>query len=1649
MHYGSVILIYNKNAAVSHIKKELRKGYTTLQGVTKDNLLKKTEKNRNSLLFLPTDESELLFFTALLSEHQRDVIILGTGEDMSQGFNVGAADYITLPSGAKEVLSRAHRLKNSPAQQKPDREFLHRIINLSPNPSAVLNEKHEIQLINTAFIRCLKYSEEELRAKPMTSILPHSLTNVYKAHTDHICDLPIQKSFKSLGLSILHKNGSEIPAVLTFSPQYTVSGIMIIVSIREVHENKKPEVPSEGTEPDLTCHRIGLWKWNIHDQKLLWNRSMKELYHSTQDELTLDQWLQKIHPGDRSAVKQVLTESAKHAGDFYEVFRIILPENRCETVLSFGSFVPGSPSLIAGTDIVLPRAVQIKIQDSISDSKLNSTLSLCHTGSWELNVITDTLHWSDEIFNIFELDKKNFKANYRAFYDRIHPDDREMVDRAYRKHLLEKQPYNIDHRIVMDDGRIKYVRENCHSDFDSQGNPLISRGTVQDITLIKQQEIQFLDIISRLEKNILTRTRELEDEKILNESLINSIPGLFYTVDRKGKLLRWNKYFKKFTGKSNRELQNYSLLDTILPKDRKNILKTISEAYKKGYSFTETCALTGKGEKIPYFITASHLKINETTYVVGTGQDITQLKEVQKELKRLSQAVEQSPTPVIISDSEGVIFYTNEAFTQVSGYSKKEILNQKPALFQSGSTDEKTYARLWKTLKEGKKWKGELQNRKKTGEIYWISLSISPVFSEDKSINSYVAVIEDITPRKKREEEMKEKASRLALHSEVLLELTNCEEIINTDLNTAFSYITRAAAWGLDVHRSGIWFFEEDTIKCVNIFDSDDSENTKLPLFKESEYPVFFKALNQNRVISADKARTDERTRELTANYLEPHDILSLQIFPVWQRGQVVGFICNEYRSTVHHWEGYEESFTRAISDYITLSIETYERKKAQETAEAATRAKSDFLANMSHEIRTPMNAVIGLTHLLSQTDLDTRQMDYLNKIDLSANSLLGIINDILDFSKIEAGKLTIENTGFDLENLLTDVLNIISLKAGNKDLEIILDMERGMPLLFTGDPLRVRQVLINLASNAVKFTKTGEIIISCRINKIENHQAELFFSVKDTGIGMTVKQQEALFTAFSQADSSTTRKYGGTGLGLSISQSLVSLMGGEIWAEGRENMGSTFAFTILCGVRKDSAVNSHDLILEEEARILIADDNPQICRITENYLKEYCSEVSSVNSSSEAVSKVLTARKNGKPYNIIFIDSQMKNAKNSASHILRLDTPPLVIYMSSFTPEEIFTNDEPRPFCLVKPFTPSSLRLTLFKALSSEISSEKHPQKNIYREKFKGNILVVEDNEINRQIALEMLEAKGLTVELAHNGREALLMTEKKNYDLILMDLQMPVMDGYLATKLIRSRNSRGSVPIVAMTADAMSGVKEKVLKAGMNDYISKPLAPWRLFSLVEKYLNIEIQKEKLMQSVKEFPQINRINTSEGIKRLNGNQNGYLKLLFKFLDNNQNTAKETKDALKSENIPLARDIIHGIKGVSGNISADELYNKSTSLHGALINNRKSEIPTLFREFEEELNLVLDSIGKYRKQYEEGTEGSESSQPEESPEKLLQNLKISLSQNSMNSHALVEDLKNSGLPPHKVQKLKEVEIHLKNYNFPEALLALNRLMDNT
>lgn len=734
--------------------------------------------------------------------------------------------------------------------------------------------------------------------------------------------------------------------------------------------------------------------------------------------------------------------------------------------------------------------------------------------------------------------------------------------------------------------------------------------------------------------------------------------------------------------------------------------------------------------------------------------------------------------------------------------------------------------------------------------------------------------------------------------------------------------------------------------------------------------------------------------------------------------------------------------------------------ERVSNEAEAAVRAKSEFLANMSHEIRTPMNSIIGIGFLLGKTGLDNKQNDYLEKMMSSANSLLNIIDDILDFSKIEAGKMKVEKIEFRVDSVLRNVSDIVAVKAQEKNLEFILHVEPDVPQMLMGDPLRIGQILTNLTNNAIKFTGEGEIEIKVSLREISKQTAGLRFTVRDTGIGLSQEEIGRLFKSFTQADTSTTRKYGGTGLGLAICKTLVELMDGKVSVNSTPGEGSSFYFD----VSFELADNQPEFYVPrrfKEARILVMNDNPSVLSSFESILASLNFRIEVAKSQKELEELMVSSVEDNDLFNLALLDWKVgeekgvEHAKFIRENEVYADLP-VVLMVNPGVDSELRGASAQIGIDVVinKPLTCLG-----FWNVVSGIFERKQTEKNKVDEPQSpfdslgtisgARVLLVEDSHVNQIVALDLLENAGLRVSVVDNGKKAIEAVYEKDFDLVLMDIQMPEMDGLTAARKIRSDERFSDLPIIAMTAHAMLGDREKSLEAGMNEHLTKPINPSRLYEELLKYISPHSRdtvtvKDELQQEYYdlEFPEIDGLNVKRGLENLAGSRRGYSRVLKSFKEDYADAAKKMNTSLALGEFNEAAALAHSTKGVAGNMGAERLYRAALDIE-TIIKAQSLEWEEPRVRYENELKILLEGLQKFSDvvikhngpvQYNPVT-----------VRRIIAHLFSLLEEGDAMSVEVMEELRQALRGKNVETELDEIGSYLDNYDFDDAAKSLTGL----
>jgi PAS domain S-box-containing protein len=1265
-------------------------------------------------------------------------------------------------------------------------------------------------------------------------------------------------------------------------------------------------------------------------------------------------------------------------------------------------------------------------------------------------------------------------------------------------------------------GETTWIRVNSH--------PLVREGEEKPYATVAS-------IIDVTEEKRAVEASRVSDERY--RKILENVQDVFYqtgidgtTIDISPSIHRYSEYTRdELIGKP----VHIAYAD---PSDQFALQRALLE---EGEVVDYRVQLRGKAGRIVTTSVNAHLMRNGEGYPVGiegTLRDVTERSADEEAIRKLSGAVDQSPSMVVITDVEGRIEYVNKSFIDTTGYSFEDAVGNTPRLLKSGRTPAGVYARLWQTILTGETWQGELYNRKKGGECYWEAAVIAPIKDTKGRITHFVALKEDISARKEAEVELLKRGQYLAAIVEVerAFSLLQPEEGIykpilgklgravgasrvyvfeNTCDESGTLLMNQRAEWlsiGGDVlldnpelqnipyqddfarwaeaflagkSLSG-WAKDLPERDCLMPWDkhtassSDDTRNlgevfslVVFPLFANGEWlgfigfdncdaPEHLWSPSETDLLQAaaglislahDRRIAQKRLAESEWRYRSVVDAVKEVIYqtdatgnwtflnPAWQ--EITGFTVEESLGTpaseyIHpddrdrHADSlfplldmqvdscrYEIRYTTKSGDIRwvemyarllldergvvggtsgTLSDITERKKgfeelqKAKEAAEIANKAKTEFLANMGHEIRTPMNGIIGMTELTLETQLTDEQYEYLHIVKSSAESLLELLNDILDLAKIEAGQLDLEAIDFNLRATVETIVDTLVQRAAEKGIELIFHIRPDVPAYFTGDPTRLRQILVNLLGNAIKFTEHGSVFLQIGADPApETGVVTIHATIRDTGIGIPFDRQKVIFEAFTQADGTISRKYGGTGLGLAITQMLVTKMGGKVWVTSKPDHGSIFEFTVpmhMCVAEANDAFDMREL---PPLKVLVVDDNAINRLIVRENLEAWGMEVLEANGGVRALEVLREEATFGAPIQLVYLDVQMPGMSGiDVATAIRVDPSfddPVIVVASSLdmTGERDRFRELRCEGYLTKPIKQSALLAETQRAIGARAGAQR-PFKvldegmAISESGAAGDVLVVEDNPTNQKLTNIILEKAGYNVSLASDGQKALDVLATTRPDAILMDVQMPVMDGFTAVKKIRENSEWNGIPVIAMTAHALKGDKERCLEAGMSDYVSKPVKKQELLSVLAKW--ISVTREAQENDVKIGDTGKKIDTTvfdaeQLLAMVDNDSAAFIELIASFESSGAALVTQISSSLVEGDFDSIRKAAHTLKGTAGCFFVNKVAALGSELEKKCLDKDYGPVPALAKQTQVEWERFLEQLSLFMKTYPE------------------------------------------------------------------------------
>ena len=1339
-----------------------------------------------------------------------------------------------------------------------------------------------------------------------------------------------------LELKTIRKDGSNgwmwVRGEAVFDENKNIIGLRGVA--QDITEKKILELEKEsllkGLNYALDASGDGIWDATLSNGKTVYSKAWIEMLGYEVGELAslASEWSDRLHPDDAEwvfAAINKLIQTPENGDTISHKYRFRNKAGDYLWILNKAKVVErnekGEASRLVGTHTNITERKKAEEEIKRTTLLLEAAQSLDKIGAWELDLTTGKTFWTDEVYLIHEVEKDfdHSKANGIEFY---HPDYRHVISKAITDSIEQQIPLDVKCKFITAKNNQLWVR--------SKGYPVIKEGKLTHI-------IGMIKDITQAEAD----KEAIVQEQMFSKQLLENMADGFLALDVEGRQIMANKAFCEMTEFSENELIGQTAPYPFWPAEElKNIGKSFQQRLAGDLSTFELTFQKKNGTRFPVQVSTSALKDEDgnTINYFANIKDITATKKEIEHLKLLESVITNTKDSVLITEAEPFdepgpkIIYVNEAFTKMTGYTAEEVIGKTPRILQGPNSDREELAKLSKAIRKWEPCEITTINYKKSGEEFWINFSVTPVADEKGWYTHWIAIERDITEQKKSEQALKDSELRFSVAIE------------GTD----------AGIWDWDILNNKT-IFSTQWKAMLGYVDAEI----------ENSFEGWKKLWHPDDTSFIEKAVSDH-LNGVSKKYEVIHRCLHKD--GGWRWIMTRGKILRNSEDKPYRWVG--------TSVNITAQKQAEENQKiAKEQAEAANKAKSEFLANMSHEIRTPLNGVIGFTELLTKTPLSPVQQQYANSANVSGHTLLGIINDILDFSKIEAGMLELEMIKTDMVALLENSIDIVIFSAADREFELLLDIDPAMPRFAQVDAIRTQQILANLLSNAVNFTKKGEVALKVVYQALDDKQGKLSISVRDTGIGITEEQKAKLFKSFSQADSSTTRKFGGTGLGLVISQMIAEKMGSKINIDSTPDVGSTFFFDIITHFEEVEKLDTTEIIGVK--RCLIIDDNNNNRLILEQMLKHWQIESDSCSNGFEALQKL----ENSQPYDVIICDYDMPYF-NGIETIrlmkdkLKLSTEkqPVILLHSSIDNAELNQKSKQLGirFRLNKPVKSQDL----FNYLSNlDQTAETIPQKETEQtvklshtsEKIK--ILIAEDNPLNMVLSKTMLSQLMPNSEVyeARNGLEAIEQYKSISLDLIFMDIQMPELDGIEATKKIRALevNKSNRLPIVALTAGALKEEKEKCLAAGMDDFLTKPLEYSKIQTVLNKFFQ---QGKKTDADLENIDANNEIHFGfSELKRSSGNDLEMAQILITILITDLPAMiDQLEQACEAIDLANIKTVAHSIKGSALSMRCSVLADIAGKMEKAAENNSfdNFEVPLieLKEEWETVKNLLLQKI---------------------------------------------------------------------------------------
>ncbi len=1481
---------------------------------------------------------------------------LRRGAELADEKSLGISDVSALsPEKIRELI---HELQVHQIELEMQNEELRRtqlalealqddyvvLYDIAPLGYFVLDQKGVILEANLTGAAILGTARGFLIGTPLASFVNEEDRDALYLHLKQVLET---QSRQSCDIRLTKKDGSQVPVRLESLPLKGQDGPLsvfrtLVIDVTKRKHASEALLAAEGRYRRLfDSARDGILIVDFDTGKILdANQYLSNMLGYSHEEF-LDKYLWEVSPfKDTTLNKDAFAELLEKGYIRHDDFPLETSDGR-----SIAVEVVSNSHLVCGVTFIQCNIRDIterkRTEEALrkNEALLKEAQRVAQIGHWELDLATGIFSWSDEIFHIFGLDPERGEVSLADYRDLIHPEYLELLHDSVTRASTQGTPYDIELRLVRPDGSIRWLNAKGSPIRNVDGAIFRLFGIVQDITDRKEVE-------TGLEKarKELAATKILEDEaREYAESIINTVREPLISLDHDLRVVTVSRSFYEFYKVKPEETVGHlvydlgnkqwdipklrELLETILPQ------KATFDNYEVEHDFADIGRRT--------------MLLNARQIQRGSGkervillaiEDTTERKKAEEALRqsetKYRMIFDNSPLGVVHFDAKGTITACNDRFVRIIGSSRENLIGLNAII---DLNDKEIIASIKKALAGGMgHHEGEYASVT-ADKVTSVQCDFGPIIHWDGSVVGSIGIVEDISLRKRVEKALHESQTRLADAIDMaglgMFELRfDANEVVLDDRVRWITGIPKQ-----DEHRAFQYWLEH--------LHSDDTERV-MPVFND---------LVDGRV---DRA---------------------LEEYRFWNEERGLVWVYHSVHIPERYVDGKAIRMRGVFQDITERKLIESELKDAKQNAEAATVAKSEFLANMSHELRTPMTGIIGSLELALGTELTKEPARYLEAARVSADSLLYLINDILDFSKIEAGRFDLEIEEFRLRSCVADALTTVSVRAHEKGLELVSDIPSDAPDRVIGDKGRVRQILLNILGNAVKFTEKGEVVVRVQMEG-EGLAGERFqFAVSDTGIGIAPDEQTTIFNAFEQVSGSTSRGYGGTGLGLTICSRLVGMMGGSIGVESAVGFGSTFHFIIELGCPQRRYERSPDVELPglKGMSVLIVDDNATTRAVLERHLSRPGMMVTSVGTGEDGLTEIKRANEQGRPFDALLIDQVMPEMDGFglADRIKRASQPcrsPMILMASKTLASRSFEHTGFVDW-IPKPIEEGELLSAVQAALLVE--SERvlpEPPAAVAREVEDAqrmlHILLAEDNEINKLAFCAMLEKLGYSVSTARTGREAVLQFREQKFDVILMDVQMPEMDGLDATRAIREaeKSTGNHVPIVALTAYAVKGDRERILEAGMDHYLTKPVTSAKLSKTIRDIVN---NMELLHYSVPETPKECLVDTTKLMKILGGQREFLKRLLELFVEQWPKDLAEMRQAIRADDAHSLRLKAHAFKGTVANFACGAAVEEALRLEtmgrtGDLAHSE--ETLTRLREYVDLLILELVRIAEER-----------------------------------------------------------------------------------